>query len=175
MECAEKNEKGYFKIRHRQRFRLSQNACQAAGLRPDPLRELKRCPDFIFRSQMHQKRLAAGLRPDPLGSLSAPPCPLSAVGAMEGNNSPVQLGAHCGEEEGGGSVEGLLLNLSSREISSSSQNACLATELRPDPQRELKRPDFIFRSQMHQKRLATGLRPDPLVELERFPRPQWVS
>jgi hypothetical protein len=107
-------------------------------------------PDFIFRSQMHQKRLAAGLRPDPLGSLSAPPCPLSAVGAMEGNNSPVQLGAHCGEEEGGGSVEGLLLNLSSREISSSSQNACLAAGRRPAPLGELERsPRHTSRSGCH--------------------------
>ena len=103
MECAEINVKGYFKIRHRQRFRLGQNACLAAGLRPDSLEELTLSPDFIFRSQMHQKLLAAGLRPDPLGSLSAPPCPLGAGCAMEGNKSPVQLGALCGEEEGGGS------------------------------------------------------------------------
>ena len=40
-----------------------QNAFLAAGLRPDPLRELKHFPDLIFSSLMHQKRLAAG--PDP--------------------------------------------------------------------------------------------------------------
>ena len=40
---------------------------------PHPLRELKRSTDFIFRSQMHQKRLAAGLRPDPLGELERSP------------------------------------------------------------------------------------------------------
>ena len=57
-----------------------------AGLCPDLLRELKRFPDLIFRLQKHQKRLAAGLRPNPLGgSFSAPPGPLTAVGAMEGN------------------------------------------------------------------------------------------
>ena len=84
MECAEKNEKGYFKIRHRQRFLLGQNACLAAGLRPDSLEELKFSPDFIFRSQMHQKRLAAGLRPDPLEEIEHSPMPLTAVGAMEG-------------------------------------------------------------------------------------------
>ena len=50
-----------------------QNACLTAGLRPNLMREPKRSPDFIFRPQMHQKRLASGLRPDPLRELSAPP------------------------------------------------------------------------------------------------------
>ena len=59
-------------------------------------RELKRSPDFIFKSQMHQKRLAAELRPDPLGELQRSPRPAnrSVCHAM-------QLGAHCCEEEGG--------------------------------------------------------------------------
>jgi hypothetical protein len=62
--------------------------------------------------------------------------------------------------------------IETREISSSSQNACLAAGLCPDPLRELERsPDFIFNSLMQQKRLAAGLRPDPLGELERSPRP----
>ena len=41
--------------------------------------------DFILILKCSRKRLAAGLRPDPRGSLSAPPDPLIAVGAMEGN------------------------------------------------------------------------------------------
>ena len=36
--------------------------------------------DFIFRSQMHQKSLAAGLRPDPLGELKRSLRPLATVG-----------------------------------------------------------------------------------------------
>ena len=35
----EMNEKGYFKIRYRQKFRLGQNACLAPG--PDSLEELR--------------------------------------------------------------------------------------------------------------------------------------
>ena len=66
---AETNEKGNFKIRQRQRFLLGQNACLAAGLRPNPLEELELSPDFMFRSQMHQKHLAAGFSSDPLGEL----------------------------------------------------------------------------------------------------------
>src|SRR5208282_3789050 len=80
----------------------------------------------------------------------------------------------------GDECEGLLLNLSSREISSSGQNACLAAGLRPNLLRELRRfPDLIFRPHNHQKRLAAGLRPDLLGEpartcwgvLKRSPRP----
>jgi len=52
---------------------------------------------------MHQHRLMAGLRPDPLGELKrVPPGSLAAVGAMEGNTA--QLGALCGEEGVGGSA-----------------------------------------------------------------------
>ena len=58
------NEKGYFQIRQRFRLQVKMHVWLAAGLCPDPLRELKRSPDFIFKSQMQQKRLAAGLRPD---------------------------------------------------------------------------------------------------------------
>src|SRR5208282_5469335 len=66
----------------------------------------------------------------------------------------------------------LLLNPSSREISSSCQNDCLAAGLRPDLLSELRCfPDLIFRPQHHQKGLAAGPRPDPLGELERSPRP----
>ena len=60
-----------------------QNASLAAGLRLDPLRE--HSPYFIFRPQMHQKRLVAGLRPDPLGEQLSSPSSLAAVGALEGN------------------------------------------------------------------------------------------
>jgi hypothetical protein len=46
---------------------------------------------------------------------------------------------------GGDEYEGLHLNLSTRYISSSSQNACLAAGLRADLLRELRRlPDFTF-------------------------------
>ena len=43
VEGAEMNEKGYFKIHHRQRFHLQvkMHVCRR-GLRPDPLREPKR-------------------------------------------------------------------------------------------------------------------------------------
>ena len=62
-------------------FIFRSKSCLAAGLRSDPLRELKRSPDFIFGPQVYQKRLAAGLRPDPGGgSFSAPPDPLATVG-----------------------------------------------------------------------------------------------
>jgi len=37
-------------------------------------------PDVIFRPQMHQKRLAAGLRPDPLGEIKLSPSPPSRSG-----------------------------------------------------------------------------------------------
>ena len=154
----------------------------AAGLCPDPLRELKRSPDFIFKSQMQQKRLAAGLRPDPLGELQRSPRPPSRSGCHGREHSlaavrdALRRGRGRVEVRGRSRCEreglGLLLNLSSREISSSSQNACLAAGLCPNPLRELKRsPHFIFKSQMQQKRLAAGLRPDPLGELERSPRP----
>ena len=43
-------------------FIFRQKMHVAAELRPDPLRELKRSPDFIFRPHMHQKPLVAGLR-----------------------------------------------------------------------------------------------------------------
>src|SRR5208282_3815689 len=66
----------------------------------------------------------------------------------------------------------LLLNPSSRKISSSCQNDCLAAGLRPDLLSELRCfPYLIFRPQHHQKGLAAGLRPDPLGELERSPWP----
>ena len=42
---------------------------------------------FIFSLKCTKKRLTAGLRPYPLGTLSAPPSPLAAMGAMEGNDS----------------------------------------------------------------------------------------
>ena len=51
-----------------------------AELRKESIERVYTLPDFIFRPQMHQNRLAAGLRSDPLGSLSAPPEPLAAVG-----------------------------------------------------------------------------------------------
>ena len=38
--------------------------------------------DVIFRPQMHQKRWAAGLRPDPLGELKRSSDPLAAVGGI---------------------------------------------------------------------------------------------
>ena len=50
---------------------------------------------------MHQKRLAAGLRPDPLGELKRSPRPLTAVGEDNYSLSP-QFGAHCGEGKGRG-------------------------------------------------------------------------
>ena len=45
---------------------------------------------------MHTKRLAAGLRPDPLGELKRSPRPLAAVEEDNYSLSP-QFGAHCGE------------------------------------------------------------------------------
>ena len=84
-------------------FVFKSNSCLTAGLRPDLLRELKRFPDLIFVSQNHQKGLAAGLRPDPLGELERSPMPPSRSGCHGKEYSPVQLGALCGEEEGGGS------------------------------------------------------------------------
>ena len=51
-----------------------------AELRKDSIERVYALPDFIFRPQMHQKRLAAGLRPDPLGELKRSPRPLAAVG-----------------------------------------------------------------------------------------------
>ena len=41
-------------------------------------------PDNSFSNQNAPKRFAAGLRPDPLGELKRTPNPLAAVGAMEG-------------------------------------------------------------------------------------------
>ena len=64
-------------------------------LRNESIERVYALPDFIFRPQMHQKRLAAVLRPDPLGELSAPRDPLAAVGEENCNLYP-QFGAHCG-------------------------------------------------------------------------------
>ena len=55
---------------------------------------------------MHQKRLAAGLRPDPLGELKRSPRPLAEVGQDNYNLSP-QFGTHFGEEGGGMDVRGM--------------------------------------------------------------------
>ena len=46
---------------------------------------LRRFPYLIFRPQNQQKRLAAGLRPDPLEELKRSLRPPVTVGAMEGN------------------------------------------------------------------------------------------
>ena len=73
------NEKGYFKICHREKFRLGQMHVWRPG------RTRWKSLDFIFRSQMHQKRLAAGIRPDPLEEIEHSPVTLTAVGAMEGD------------------------------------------------------------------------------------------
>ena len=78
----------------------------AAGLRPNPLRELKRSPDFIFRSQLHQNRLAAGLRQDPLGELKRSPIHPTRSGCHGREHSLMQLGVLCCEEEGGVEVSG---------------------------------------------------------------------
>jgi len=48
---------------------------------------------------MHQKRLAAGLRPDPLGELKRSPRPPNRSEEDNYNLSP-QFGAHCGEVKG---------------------------------------------------------------------------
>ena len=56
-------------------FIFRSKSCLEAGLRSDPLNELKHSPDFIFWPQMHQKRLVAGLRSDPLGELRRFPRP----------------------------------------------------------------------------------------------------
>jgi len=69
-----------------------QNACLATGLRSDPLRELKRSPDFNFGPQMHPKRLAAWLCPDPLGDLQHSPRPPSFSGS--GQNACLEAGLH---------------------------------------------------------------------------------
>src|SRR5208282_175575 len=61
-------------------FHLQVKIMFAAGLRSDPLRELKRSTDFIFGPQIYRKRLAAGLRPDPLGELQRSPRPPSCSG-----------------------------------------------------------------------------------------------
>ena len=55
---------------------------------------------------MHQKRLAAGLRPDPLGELKRSQDLLAAVGEYNYNLSP-QFGAHCGEGGGAMDVHGM--------------------------------------------------------------------
>ena len=77
-----------------------------AELRKESIESVYALPDFIFRPQMHQKRLAAGLRPGPLGSLIASPDPLAAVGEYNYNLSP-QFGAHCGKGGGGMNVRGM--------------------------------------------------------------------
>ena len=108
---AEMNEKGYrvfliiLNTESREISSSGQNACLAIGLRSDPLRELTRSPDFIFRPQMHKNSLVAALRPEPLGSLSALPGPQAAVGAIEGNTLAA-VGALCGEEGAGMEVRG---------------------------------------------------------------------
>ena len=48
---------------------------------------------------MQQERLAAGLRPDPLGEIKRSPDPLAAVGEENYNLKP-HFGAYCGEGEG---------------------------------------------------------------------------
>ena len=48
---------------------------------------------------MHKKRWAAGLRPDPLGELKRSPRPLTAVEEDNYSLSP-QFGANCGEGGG---------------------------------------------------------------------------
>jgi hypothetical protein len=64
---------------------IFKSKCMFSGrAQPRLLRELKRFPDLIFRPQNHQKRLAAGLRPDPLGELKRSPDTLAAVGAIPG-------------------------------------------------------------------------------------------
>ena len=51
-----------------------------ADLRKESIERVYALLDFIFRPQMHQKRLAAGLRPDPLGELKRSPRPPSRSG-----------------------------------------------------------------------------------------------
>ena len=105
------------------------NACVAAGLLPDPLRELKRSTDFIFRPKMNQKRLAAGLRPDPLGELKRSPMPLAAVGPGKRTLYSRIKGHFTARRGWGGSAgdqrEGVIQNPSSSEISYAGQNACV--------------------------------------------------
>src|SRR5208282_1022431 len=54
-----------------------QNACLAAGFRPDLLREVRRFPDLIFRPQNHKNFWQPGSARTRWGSLSAPPGPLA--------------------------------------------------------------------------------------------------
>src|SRR5208282_5492420 len=87
-------------------FVFRSNACLAAGLRPDMLREIRRFPDLIFRPQNHQKGLAAGLCPDPVGELERSPRPLGQW-VLWKEHSSRSKGALCGEE-GGRGVESTL-------------------------------------------------------------------
>ena len=50
-------------------FEFRSKRMLGAELRKESIERVQALPDFIFRPQMHQKRLAAGLRPDPRGEL----------------------------------------------------------------------------------------------------------
>ena len=72
--------RGYFKPDIVSDFKFRSKCMLGAELRKEPIDRALALPDFIFRAQMHQKRLAAGLRPDPLGELKRSPSLLATVG-----------------------------------------------------------------------------------------------
>ena len=78
MEWAEMNELEYFlKPDIVSDFEFRSKSMFGAELHEESIERVLALPDFTFRPQMHQKRLAAGLRPDPLGELRRSPRPPS--------------------------------------------------------------------------------------------------
>ena len=61
-------------------FKFRSKCMFGPELRKEPIERASALPYFIFRPQMHQKRLAAGLRPDPLRELKRSPRPISRSG-----------------------------------------------------------------------------------------------
>ena len=80
VEWAEMNERGISKPDIVSDFIFWSKCMFGAELRKESIERVYALPAFIFRPQMHQKRLAAGLRPDPLGELKRSPRPSSRSG-----------------------------------------------------------------------------------------------
>ena len=95
VEWAEMNEGVFIKPTSLVISNSAQNACLAPSSARSLLREFKRSQTH-FQATNASKTLAAGLRPDPLGELKRSPDPLAAVEEDNYNLSPL-FGAHCGE------------------------------------------------------------------------------